>query len=391
MPHVNGRWVEQPVILFTHGELSYELIKDLEPTTPGESKALAWERTPEKRLRQVIVRSLPPASPSTSVHDRIRARLDEEARLATYLQHPNVARVFGRYEVQGVLHVVSEVLEGASLNTLISASFMRKVRLSPAFCLYVGAEVASALHHAHTRTDEKGSPLGIVHRDVSPLRIYLGTEGEVFLTDFAVARSLLPGRVTTTVPHPHGEVFYASPEALLGDEMDGRSDLFSLGLVLLEMATWSHLYNMANARAEDLEAVLSEAVKNQVLVAAASAAVAKLPDHAEDCILRAATFTPHEVEEVTQFLIPPVRSAIRGLLQRKPEDRYPSAAALEADLRAGLASLGAPYGAVEAIREIRTSLEEASASRQQLDATSEEHLPPRVMTQDDFITAPGDS
>src|SRR5262245_39159124 len=94
MPHVNGRWVEQPVILFSHGELSYELIKDLEPTTPGESKALAWERIHEKRLRQVIVRSLPPASPSPLVHDRIRARLDEEARLATYLQHPNIARVF---------------------------------------------------------------------------------------------------------------------------------------------------------------------------------------------------------------------------------------------------------------------------------------------------------
>jgi serine/threonine-protein kinase len=271
---------------------------------------------------------------------------------------------------------VAEAIEGASLNTLLSASMMRKVRLSPAFCLYMAAEVASALHHAHTRTDERGAPLGIIHRDVSPARIYMGTEGEVLLTDFALARSVLPGRVTTTFPRPHGEVFYASPEGLLGQELDPRSDLFSLGLVLLEVATWSHLYNTATLKPGDLEAALTAAVKDEVRLAAVKAAVVDLPDYAEDCILRAATFTPREVEECTQALFPPLRAAIRALLQRKPEDRYSSAAALEADLRAGLASLGAPYGAAEARGEIRTSLEEASGNRDQLDPTSDNQLPP---------------
>jgi serine/threonine protein kinase len=76
--------------------------------------------------------------------------------------------------------------------------------MSEAFTLYVGAEVASALHHAHTRTDERGQPLGIIHRDVSPGRIYLRPNGAITLTDFALARSLLPGRVKTTVPHARG-------------------------------------------------------------------------------------------------------------------------------------------------------------------------------------------
>jgi hypothetical protein len=73
MAFVKGRWVARGVTLFSEGELSYELIKELETTNPGESKVLAWERTQEKRLRQVIVRSLPPASPPSEAHDRIRA------------------------------------------------------------------------------------------------------------------------------------------------------------------------------------------------------------------------------------------------------------------------------------------------------------------------------
>jgi serine/threonine-protein kinase len=130
-------------------------------------------------------------------------------------------------------------------------------------------------------------------------------------------------------------------------------------------------------------------VKSQVLLAAATAAAVKLPDYAEDCILRAATFTPQEVEEISQSVLAPLRAAIRALLQRRPEDRYASAVALEADLRAGLASLGVPYRAAEAIREIRASLEEASVSRDELGPTSDDQLPPRLLTEDDFTTAPG--
>jgi serine/threonine protein kinase len=356
-------WSVPGAILFSHGELSYEvdlsrpLLEDLAQSRVGEKTVPAWERTEKKRLRQVIVRSLPPTSldePETLA--RLRARLREEARLAAYLRHPRIARIEGPYEVQGVLYVVSERVEGTSLNTLLSYSLMRQVFLSPAFCLYVGAEVASALHYAHTCKDERGVPLGIVHRDLNPARIFLEPEGGVMLTDFARARSLLRGRVATTLPRPQGDVFYCAPEALLCEETDPRSDLFSLGLVLLELATWRHLYSTANLRPEELEEALASQVKQQVLDFAYMAMADDLPIHAEDCILRAATFTPQDVDELTQPLAQPLRSIIRGLIQRKPEARYPSAAALEADLRAGLASLGAPYGAKEALEEVLRSL-----------------------------------
>jgi serine/threonine protein kinase len=182
-------------------------------------------------------------------------------------------------------------------------------------------------------------------------------------------------------------VFYCSPEALLGEETDPRSDLFSLGLVLLELATWRHLYSTASARPGDLEEALPPAVRAQIIDHAAMMTLgADLPDHAEECILRAAAFTPREVEELTQPLAPPLRSIVRGLLQRKPEDRYPSAAALEVDLRKGLAELGAPYGAPEALEEVLESLAGASMSRGVLGPTSEGQLPPGMVTGEDFLS-----
>jgi serine/threonine protein kinase len=366
-------------------DLSREVVAELAQSRLGERTVLAWERRKEKRTRPVIVRGLPPTSAlDPEALARMRARLSEEARLATYLRDPRIARVLGRYEVEGVLYVVSERVEGTSINTLISYSLQRKAPLPPAFCLYVGAEVASALHHAHTRTDERGAPLGIVHRDVNPARIYLGSEGEVVLTDFARARSLLPGRVETTLPRPQGDVFYCSPEALLGREMDPRSDLFSLGLVLLELATWGHIYSTANARLADLEAALTPAAKKQILDATINAlsGYEELPEHVEDCILRAATFAREDVEEITQRLTPPLRPIVCKLLQRKPEDRYPSAAEVEAELRAGLASLAGSYGPKEALKEVHCALEGARRNRSVIGPTSEEQLPPVFATKD---------
>jgi serine/threonine protein kinase len=384
------------VILFSLGELSYEvdlsqrMIEELPESRVGERTVLAWERTKEKRLRSVIVRSLPPTSSRDQDElNRMRARLREEARLATYLQHPRIARTCGPYEVQGVLYVVSDSVEGTSVNTLINYAHMRNAPFSPAFCMYVGAEVASTLHYAHTCKDESGSPLGIIHRDVNPARLYMGPEGEIILTDFARARSLLPGRVATTLPRPQGDVAYCSPEALLGEETNPRSDLFALGLVLLELASLRHLYSTGKARIEDLEKSLTPKVKEQVQEACIMAMEADLPEHAEDCILRAATFDPEDVEEITEPIAPPLRSILRRLLQRKPEDRYPSAAALEAELRAGLATLAATYGATKALEEGRNSRDGASMNRRVIGPTSENELPPDMLTTDDIITEPG--
>lgn len=117
-------WSVPGVILFSQGDLSYEvdlsrgLVEDLTQSKLGERTFLAWERTAEKRIRPVIVRSMPPTSPrDQGALDRMRVRLREEARLATYLQHPRITRIFGVHEVQSGLYVVSEVVEGTSRST----------------------------------------------------------------------------------------------------------------------------------------------------------------------------------------------------------------------------------------------------------------------------------
>jgi serine/threonine protein kinase len=377
MATTKGPWHPQGVILFSQGELSYEFIRNEELTNHGEQIMLARRRSRQGAEGQVLVRCLPPDSPryEPEIHARIRARLDEEVRLASYLEHPNIARILARCEAQGVLYVVSEFVPGPSLHSLINASLMRKARLSEAFTLYVGAEVASALHHAHTRTDEQGQPLDIIHRDVSPGRIYLRPNGAITLTDFALARSMLPGRVKTTVPYAQGDTFYASPEALLLEPLDARSDLFSLGLVLLELATWKVLYEPPTARASELERQLTPHAKEQVHTAELVAEAKEMPGHVDDCILGAATYNPEDVKELTEPLSLPLRSILRTLLQRRPEDRYPSAAVLETDLRAGLAAHGAPYGAAEALAEAKRVLGWAGPHKDEATPTGSDYLP----------------
>ncbi len=144
--------------------------------------------------------------------------------------------------------MVIEYVECRSLETVLSVAALRQRPLSEPFACHVVSEVADALHHAHTRTDEAGRPLGIIHRDISPETIRVGTSGEVKLVDFGVASSLLPGREATTAGVLRGDIAYASPERMRLEKVDHRSDLFSLGLVLLELLTSRHLFDL-----EDVE------------------------------------------------------------------------------------------------------------------------------------------
>lgn len=394
MATVTGPQLPEGLILFSLGDFSYAFLRVLETTNHGETVMVVQQRSRLGPEGNYIARRVLPISP---MHDaealaRIRARLEEEARLATYLDHPTIPRVLGRAESHGTLYILCERVSGTRLDTIVTAALMCSVSLSAGFALYVGGEVASALHHAHTRTDEKGRPLGIIHRDINPARIYLRWDGSVRLTDFAFARSHLPGRVATSVPHPQGDAYYGAPEALLGEPMDPRSDLFALGLVLLEIVTGKGLYSTPTLRAADLEEALTPEVRAKVVAAHNIATLAELPEEVDDYILRAATYTAQEVEELTEDVFPPLRSILRTLLQRRPEDRYPSAAALEDDLRKGLATLGAPYGAAEAIAELRRM---SSAARMHKDVggptAQDSASTTRKLSADDVITKPGGS
>jgi serine/threonine-protein kinase len=344
------------VVLFTYGDTSYEFLRDLGEGRVGERVLLARTRTPQSLGACVVLKcvALPQAADMTERYRLTRARLEEEVRLAKYLQHPRIARVHGLIELPHCLCVALENVEGLTLNTLLSVAQAGGCSYSEAFILYVGAEVAAALDHAHTRTDDAGLPLGIVNRDINPARIRMGPHGEVRLTDFGVALSRLAGRLATSLPRPQGEVLYSAPEALLGEAVDARADLFSLGLTLLELATGRHLYDPGDLRIEDLEARLSKEEREQALAASVASMVTELPPFAEDAIWCAMAYRSEDVERAAEGLPVPLRDILHTLLRRDPAERFATAAELEQVLRARLG----PYSGEDAVNEVQRALVE---------------------------------
>ncbi|TSC20320.1 protein kinase [Corallococcus sp. Z5C101001] len=363
-------------VLFCHDGTAYEFFQDLGIGRNGERVLFARPRTASGYRGKVIVKCVPlPQGPATDEFQRVRARLEEEVRLAQFLQHPNIARVHGLFEMKFgevlALGAVMECVEGFSLNTLLTIAQTRGRYFSEAFVLYVGAEVAAALAHAHTRTDDAGNSLGIVNRDINPGCIRLRPSGGVALTDFGVACSRLQGRIATTLPRPPGDVIYASPEALLGEETDAHSDLFSLGLVLLEFATGRHLYYPGNLKHEDEGPRLSREQHQRVLAALATTMDLHLPPFVEEAIQHAMTYRVKDVASATFGLSQALRSVFHRLLYREPASRFATAAALEVALRAQLAQKGA-YGATNAVNEVEAALLEGGESLEELSLMEDE-------------------
>lgn len=159
-----------------------------------------------------------------------------EGVLGQTLDHPNIVRVFDRGEVDGEHFLVMEYIDGPDLEKILRASRKRGKLLPIQLVLYLATEIAEALDYAHRATDAKGDSLRIVHGDISPSNILLGSDGSVKLTDFGVARSTL--RVSETKSgEVHGRYSCMSPEQLEGHPVDRTSDIFSLGTLLYHLTT----------------------------------------------------------------------------------------------------------------------------------------------------------
>ena len=373
MSNSSDSWRAGGVVLFTNGDTSYEFFRDMGQGRVGERILLAQTRTGQRLGPCVVLKCVPVPHVAnlTEKYRRTRARLEEEVRLAQYLQHPRIARVHGLFEMEYGWCVAMENVEGLTLNTLLTVAQACGRYCSEAFILYVGAEVAAALDYAHTRTDDAGVPLGIVNRDVNPARIRLDPHGQVKLTDFGVALSRLAGRLATSLPRPQGEVLYAAPEALLGEVVDARADLFSLGLTLLEFATGQHLYDPGHLRIEDVEARLSKEEREQALAASVASMVTELPPFAEDAIWCAMAYRSEDVERAAEGLPVPLRDILHTLLRRNPAERFATAAELETVMRARLAQFG-PYTGEDAVRELQWALAEAGDKLWDLEVPEDE-------------------
>jgi eukaryotic-like serine/threonine-protein kinase len=162
--------------------------------------------------------------------------LVDEAKIASLLRHANIARVYEFARAHGEYFIAMEHVDGKDTRTILERCRQKKKPMPPEHAAYVAAEVASALHAAHTALDSKRRPLRIVHRDVSPSNIIVSYTGEVKLCDFGIAKATL-SKVNTKTGVIKGKVKYMSPEQALGRKLDHRSDVFSLGSCLYEMLT----------------------------------------------------------------------------------------------------------------------------------------------------------
>jgi len=222
----------------------------------------------------------------------------DEARVAATLNHPNIVHIFEVGEWQGAFYIVMEFIDGVDLSRLWYASAKRGVGLPFQVTVKVVEDAARGLDHAHHARDVHGQLLGVVHRDVSPQNIMLRRDGVVKIVDFGIAKA--KNRVSSTVVGTvKGKLQYMAPEQVRGEPLDGRSDQFSLGIVLWEMCTGKRLFK-ADSELATLNKVMHHAIEPPSTVV---------------------TGFPAELESV-----------LMRMLERDPEKRYPTCGAVAKEL-----------------------------------------------------------
>jgi serine/threonine protein kinase len=214
------------------------------------------------------------------------AMLLDEARLAARIRHPNVVPTLDIVVEKGELLVVMEYVQGESLSRLARATFRKKEKIPLPIMMTIAAGALYGLHAAHEATSERGAPLCVVHRDVSPQNIMVGLDGATRVLDFGVARAV--GRIQTTRDGTvKGKLAYMSPEQVRGQPLDRRSDLYAMAVVLWEMTAGRRLFGADN-EAEVINKVLTAEVKPP------SAITPGLPKRLDDFVMKGLRRNPDE-------------------------------------------------------------------------------------------------
>ncbi|WPB80945.1 serine/threonine-protein kinase [Archangium violaceum] len=279
--------------------------------------------------------------------DERRQRAVEEVQLATRLHHPGIAQVYELAEHQGEPYVVMEHSPGLFLATAMETALLLGRTFAPAHAVYIAAQVADALHYAWNSQDEAGRPLHVVHRAVSPMSIRLESSGRVKLTDFGVAYSRMVGRLDTPSKVLRAELDYAAPEVMRHQEPDGRADLYSLGMVLLEMLSGQYPLDSPDERLPFRET--PEANWYNARVRAERPTWTSVGELAE----RVLTFGPEDVERVARKVPEQLKGILHKALRAHPDDRYQTGGEMRDELCAWLSTQGKRFGRARAAAELR--------------------------------------
>jgi serine/threonine-protein kinase len=253
--------------------------------------------------------------PELARDSRFVAMFCDEARICATLTHPNIVEVVDFGESMGELFMAMEYIDGTSVARLLRVVAGGGRRFPLSVALFITHEVLQGLEFAHSATDERGRPLGLVHRDVSPGNVLIGRAGEVKLGDFGILLSSFVDR-RTYPGELKGKVGYMSPEQVMGLDVDPRSDLFTLGIVLCEMLLARPLFSGRN--------------EFEILTKINDADLGVLDRYGQEL--------PAELTWL-----------VRTALSRKPAARFQSAAAFSVALRGVTQHLGLEMGAAELV------------------------------------------
>jgi serine/threonine protein kinase len=277
--------------MFTDSELLPERLGPYELGEPlgagGMAEVFLAEHVDRPGDPVALKRVLPHLARDTRFVEMFR----DEAHISASLEHANIARVLDFGAADGQYYLALEYVKGQSLARLLRHVASQRRRFPLSVALYVAREILEGLAHAHEACDAAGQPLHIIHRDVSPGNILLGEEGDVKITDFGIVRSVRVDR-RTRPGEVKGKLGYMSPEQVVGQEVDPRSDLFSVGIILTEMVLARPLFSGTS----DLEILMRT--------------------HQADVSV---------LERYATSLRPELARALFKALSRRPEDRFQSA------------------------------------------------------------------
>jgi len=264
--------------------------------------------------------------------DRLVDMFFDEARLAARLHHPHVVQTYEVGRIDGVHFLAMEYLEGQPLHRILRRCSHRKTNMPAAIAARIAVDALDGLQYAHDLKDFDGTPLGVVHRDISPQNVFVTYDGVVKVLDFGIAKSLTQV-VQTRTGAIKGKYAYMAPEQAKGTDVDPRADVWAMGVVLFESVTGQRLF-----KGETDLATLQASLK---------APIPRLAD-------------------VMPGASPLLGRVIERALTRDLDRRYASAEAMKEDLEHFIRAQPAPVGRQELSKYLRKAFGDVIEEHRQL-------------------------
>lgn len=236
-------------------------------------------------------------------NEQVVAMFRDEARIGSRLNHPSIVDVYDAGEQDGEHFIAMEYIEGRILTQLIGRGLEVGQPLPLGVAAFICEQVAEGLAYMYGSKDRTGKPLAVIHRDISPTNIIISDRGHTKIIDFGIATDA--GHKKEDSESRAGKYSYMSPEQVQGQPLDGRSDVFSLGIILYEITLGKRLYRGKP------QVIMKRIVEEQI---------------------RPPTFIDRDYP-------PALEKIVMKALAKRPEDRYPSAEEFGRELDAFIASL----------------------------------------------------